>query len=336
MERKLKPLYFFGDFDPINQGLLDLARKEHERTGRPIVFAPLPAEKMDDTDASDEDRIAMLNIALEGEPSFSVDDSFIKKDQAGIDLEEPMIWCPANRRPFMSDEDFRDRTEICLDPDVVRYKRVSLRESDCRVGRRFIEIEGVRDYIEKKRLYYVGSLAKALNSEHRLEHSISVAHLCYEIALSNKYPDPEDAYIAGLFHDCGKHCDEKKSQEIMERHFKDWISYPKWTYHQFVGYWFAATQFEIGNPLVFEAIGQHATGAPAMRTLSKIVYAADKIDPLRGYDSTAMIKKCKKDIEKGFVTVLRENRKYLTKKGYKVDNPMTKECFDYYLGVKKK
>ncbi len=335
MERKLKPLYFFGDFDPINQGLLELAKKEHERTGRPIVFAPLPAEKLDENDAGDEDRLAMLKLAIKDEPSFSVDPSYISKDASDIYLEES-LGCPASRRPFMSAEDFGERTEICLDPDVVRYKKVLPYESDCRAARRFIAIDGVRGYIEKKRLYYVGKLSSALNSEHRLEHSISVAHLCYEIALSNKIPHPEDAYLAGLFHDCGKHYEEKKSLEVMKRLFKDQISYPKWTYHQFIGYWLVAADYKIGNPIIWDAIGKHATGAPAMNTLAKIVYAADKIDPLRGYDSSSMIKECMEDIDKGFLTVLRENRKYLTEKGYKVDNPMTKECFDYYLGVKEK
>ena len=335
MERKLKPLYYFGDFDPIHQGSLELAKKEHERTGRPIVFAPLIAEKIDETDASDEDRLAMLEIAIKDEPGFSIDSSYIRKDLMGIEFSESWGW-PANRRPFMSNEDFWERTDICLDPDVVRYKTVYPFEKEYRAGRCFIAIDGVRDYIEKKRLYYVGKLAKTLDSEHRLEHSISVAHLCYEIALSNKYPHPEDAYVAGLFHDCGKHYDEEKSLEVMESRFEDKACYPKWTYHQFIGYWLVASQFQIGDPIIWQAIGEHATGAPMMKTLSKIVYAADKIDPLRGYDSSAMIKKCMKDIDKGFLMVLRENRKYLTEKGYKVDNPMTKECFDYYLGVKKK
>lgn len=335
MERKLKPLYYFGDFDPIHQGSLELARKEHERTGRPIVFAPLPAEKVDEFDASDEDRLAMLEIALKDEPAFSIDPSYIKKDATDIYLEES-FGVPANRRPFMNDEDFRDRTEICLDPDVVRYKKCKPYESDCRAGRRFIEIDGVRDYIESKRLYYVGKLSQYLKSEHRLEHSISVARLSYQIALNNKYEAPGDAYLAGLFHDIGKHCDEAKSLEIMKKHYPNLVNYPEWAYHQYIGAYLVVSEIGIFKWDIIDAISTHATGASQMSTIAKIVYAADKIDPLRGYDSSAMIKKCMKDIDKGFLTVLRENRKYLTEKGYKVDNPMTKECFDYYLGVKKK
>lgn len=335
MDRKLKPLYFFGDFDPINQGLLALAKQEHERTLRPIVFAPLPAEKTDRYDASDEDRLAMLKLAIEGEPFSSIDSSYIHKDEADIYLEMSFRF-PANRRPFMSDEDFSERTEICLDPDAVSCKRIPLKERDCRNASSFIALDAVRDYIERKRLYYVGRLSEAIKSAHRLEHSISVAHLCYDIALSNDYPNPEDAYFAGLFHDCGKHCDEERSLRIMKRYFADKVPFPEWTYHQFVGCFLAAAEFKVGNSSVWTAIAEHATGAPSMSALSQIVYAADKIDPLRGYDSSALIKKCKEDLRKGFLAVLKENRKYLTEKGYKVDNPMTKACFGYYLGDKGK
>ncbi len=335
MERKLKPLYFFGDFDPVNQGLLELARKEHERTGRPIVFAPLPAEKIDDTDASDEDRLAMLELALKNEPSFSIDSSYIRKDATDIYLEES-LGCPANRRPFMSEEDFGERTEICLDPDVVRYKKCKPYESNCRGGRSFIAVDPVRDYIEEKRLYYVGKLAKFLKSEHRLEHSISVARLSYQIAISNKYAWPGDAYLAGLFHDIGKHYDKAKSLEIIKKRFPSFVNNPEWSYHQTVGAYLLTSEFHVFNMNVIDGFVAHATGEAKMSTIAKIVYAADKIDPLRGYDSSAMIKECMKNIDKGFLVVLRENRKYLTQKGYKVDNPMTKRCFDYYLGDKEK
>ncbi len=335
MERKLKPLYFFGDFDPINQGLLELARKEHERTGRPIVFAPLPAEKMDEHDADDEDRVLMLKIALEGESDFSLDLSYLQKDPLELELEQ-ILGYPANRRPFMSLEDCFERNSTRLDPDVVRYKKVAPQESACRKGQAFIAIDGVRDYIEKNHLYYVGKLGEALKSEHRLEHSLSVARLSYEIALSNAYPSPGEAYLAGLFHDIGKHCSKEKTLQIMKKCFPAFLDYPEWSYHQFVGMWIAFDELKLANLHIFDAIFSHATGAKNMSSLAKIVYAADKIDPLRGYDSAWMIEECKKDLDKGFLTVLEENRKYLTGKGYKVDNPMTKECFEYYLGAKKK
>ena len=42
-----------------------------------------------------------------------------------------------------------------------------------------------------------------------------------------------------------------------------------------------------------------------------MVFCADKLDPLRGYDSSELIETCKKNIEKGFDLVVQQNREYL-------------------------
>jgi hypothetical protein len=65
---------------------------------------------------------------------------------------------------------------------------------------------------------------------------------------------------------------------------------------------------------------------------AKIIYAADKADPARGYDSSALIAACYKNYYLGFLTVLDANRDYLKEKGYVLDNPLTKECMELYLG----
>ena len=42
-----------------------------------------------------------------------------------------------------------------------------------------------------------------------------------------------------------------------------------------------------------------------------MVFCADKLDPLRGYDSTKLIEVCNKDIKEGFDLVVQQNREYL-------------------------
>ena len=42
-----------------------------------------------------------------------------------------------------------------------------------------------------------------------------------------------------------------------------------------------------------------------------MVFCADKLDPLRGYDSTKLIEICNKDIKEGFDLVVQQNREYL-------------------------
>ena len=49
-----------------------------------------------------------------------------------------------------------------------------------------------------------------------------------------------------------------------------------------------------------------------MSPLGKIIYSADKIDPLRGYDSSPLIKSCMRDYAKGFVEVLKANKEQIS------------------------
>ena len=68
-----------------------------------------------------------------------------------------------------------------------------------------------------------------------------------------------------------------------------------------------------------------------MCTMAKIVYAADKIEPTRGFDSSDLINSMMEDIDKGFITVLKANKDFLTENRKDINNRLTSKCFDYYL-----
>ena len=46
-----------------------------------------------------------------------------------------------------------------------------------------------------------------------------------------------------------------------------------------------------------------------------MVFCADKLDPLRGYDSSSLIQMCNENLEKGFDLVIKQNKEYLQKAG---------------------
>ena len=169
----------------------------------------------------------------------------------------------------------------------------------------------------------------------RLTHSMSVGMLCMKTVLANKdrYAlNTYVAYFAGLLHDCGKGIKEEKAIKILKLYHPDYVNHPEWTYHQFVGRLIAEYLFGVSDSDLLEAIEFHATGKREMSLYQRIVYACDKIDPYRGYDSKYMIDAMNEDIEKGFVLVLGENLKYYKEKGFEVDDSLAKECFGYYLG----
>ena len=187
-------------------------------------------------------------------------------------------------------------------------------------------------YIEKHGLYYF-QIIKEHISNRRLEHSISVANLAYDVALNNHLDNAIKAYVAGLLHDIGKEVLPEKAKELMEKHFKEYLDLPRFSYHQFLGSLIAKEEFEADKDVV-EAIKYHATGKANMTVLGRIIYATDKIEPTRNFDSSELIKSCMDDWSQGFIDVLKANKEFLIeKKGSKaIENRLTLDCFKYYLG----
>ena len=329
-------IFFLDAFDPLRKSDVEGALVIAGRENAPVHFVLADSLEENEPKATPLERKQMLEayfgqaglpsvlrlfpFSEEGEPLSSLVEKLRSKKS-----DHPILFLVKKRnckslKEALTSFSFRPSEILCLN----EAGRACLRPSEVP--------EALWPILEKKRLYYVGKLESLLQSGHRLLHSISVANLCYEIAKGNGLEKPEKAYEAGLFHDVGKHLDEAQERSIMEEKYPPFASFPRWAFHQFTGAYLAKKEFGIEDEDILEAIRFHATGKKDMSPLGKIVYSADKIDPLRDYDSSEMIALCLKDYRKGFLKVLHENRVYLTGKGYKVDNPLTKECFDYYLG----
>lgn len=343
MKDRTNGLFYIDPFDPVTEGDFCCAQEAGSKLGVDVAFLPLPDRFLVKPGADLASREEMLRLYLAGKGSLSLlspkpwletlkeengrASLLLKKETYRLLMEKGLLASPNPERTvyLLGGERIGEAVPLSLS---------SLPPSPSKA--RNLACPGIGPelwaYIERKRLYYAGYLQKKLASEHRFQHSLSVAHLCYRIAVSNGLEKPERAYIAGIFHDLGKHCPQEEERSIMEGRFPEYLSFPPWSYHQFTGKYLAERELGIEDEGILDAIEFHSTGKKGMSPLGKIVYASDKIDPLRGYDSGAMIQECLEDYRKGFLTVLKENRAYLTKKGYKVDNPLTEECFRYYLG----
>ena len=144
--------------------------------------------------------------------------------------------------------------------------------------------------------------------------------------------NPSKAFISGLLHDIGKEIPMEEQISFIKANLgEEYLKIQKPLYHQFVSKDIAHRVFHINDEEILDAIEYHATGKKDMSTLAKILYASDKIEPTRGYDSSEMIKECVKDINKGFIKVLDENVKFFIDKGIKYDNIFTIECIKSYL-----
>ena len=188
----------------------------------------------------------------------------------------------------------------------------------------------VIQYIFEHQIYFVPKL-KAFYKPERFAHVYSTACLAYDIAKANGF-SPSDAFVAAILHDVAKDMDEEEARDLLDEY--DTVNQPVESYalHQFVGAILARQEFNIKQEPILEAIRYHTTGKAQMGPLAQIIYAADKIEPTRGYDSSALIEACKKQYHEGFVQVLKENLIHLKKKKHKITNPLVKECMAYYLG----
>lgn len=358
---------FGGTFDPIHRGHLRIAREAALRLNADVVFVPAKMPRWKSPEATTEDRLKMLKLALQedGSASFSIDECELKRPDEttySIDTVRYFVKKFPNRELFLligADEVnkfdhwhqadaiaslarilYVNRPDIEIDKNILKkYRMISLDfngsgsvSSSAIRELKSIDIPSkVLNYIETHDLYFMKRLHSYLGSK-RLRHSLSVAHTAYAIARKNKVNDPERAYIAGILHDIGKELGEEESNSIMKENFPEFLSYPKFCHHQFTGSYLAEHEFGVKDLSILDAIRYHCTGKAHMSVLAKIIFSADKIEPTRGYDSANLIKDCNENYYAGFLAVIRANADFLDGKTGGVDsNPLSQECYQQYL-----
>lgn len=126
-------------------------------------------------------------------------------------------------------------------------------------------------------------------SEERLRHSYSVAN--YAKKLAKVYGKRKKlvrlAYLAGLAHDIAKELPDKEQLAILEKTGKQLNRVEKQRInllHGLTGAYVLEKQFGIKLKVVLDAVKYHTFGSKNLRTLGKLVYIADKIEPARDYD----------------------------------------------------
>lgn len=357
-------IIFGGAFDPIHNGHINMALFASKSLNADVFFVVSRISVWKHTSAAIEDKINMINLAIKDYPEFKLDlfevnsgkiynysidtvkyfKSKYPNDKLfyliGADqVEEFHRWKSAKELSELCqiiffkrhNHDLYSDNVITYNMQMIEGPTIDVNSSSVRDGNALNTPFPVIKYIEEHELYYMSYL-KAILKEKRYNHSVSVANLCYEIAVANNYSEPLKAYLAGLFHDCGKYqCEPIVDEKEAIKGFED-LSAP--LQHQIIGAVVANKIFKITDKSILSAIKYHATGKSNMSKLEKIVYAADKIDPLRGYDSKEYIQAMKHDISSGFIIVLAANKIFLETKNKDIHNRLTDECFKYYLKMR--
>lgn len=355
-------IIFPGSFDPIHTGHLLMAEKASVLLNADVIFVPAVISIWKDESAPFIDKINMIKLAIQNNSNFTVSDyenttgldsnytintikhfkEIYPEDNLFLLIGEDQVnkfhlWKDAEELSQLARIVFFERPEIEMDKkNVETFNMLELTgilcdasSSDIRQLKKLNAPFDVIDYIADKNLYYMHKISNLLTKE-RMLHSIEVAKLARLIAFSNDF-DISSAYIAGLLHDIGKNANKAEEEEIMNTQYEEFSDLPRFSYHQFVGEYYSKTIFGIEDEEILTAIKYHATGRDNMTPLGMIIYASDKIEPTRGFDSSDLIKACIKNYKDGFIEVLEANKIFLLEHNKDIENRLTKACFKQYL-----
>ena len=360
-------IIFGGTFDPIHNGHIRIANYASQKYHAKVMFVPAKNPRWKNPHASIKQRVDMLKITLKEENNpnlfmstyevnrkdkinYTIDTlKYFKRKYKntklylliGMDQVEAFNkWKEANEISKISQILFVSRPKVKIKSNninkyhmksIVFSKSGTISSHSIRHLKELDAPKKVLDYIVKNNLYYIKEL-KRLYKPGRFLHALSVADLAYQISKKNKLNNEYKCYIAGLLHDIAKKVPLAKQYKLMNKYYKNYLKdLDKNIYHQFISEYLAKKIFAISDKEILEAIKRHTTGNKNMSSVAKIIYCADKIEPLRGFDSKELINKCYRNFDVGFKLVLKANKEYLIKTNKNINNKLTNDCFRMYL-----
>lgn len=126
----------------------------------------------------------------------------------------------------------------------------------------------------------------------RFNHSLNVAKCAYD--LSEIYNcNKEDAYIAGIMHDCAKYLNKNEVKYYVEKYniYLDCLEENNLALsHSIIGSYIAKYELNIKNEDIINAIKYHTTGKENMDILEKIIYMADLIEEERNFPGVELLR----------------------------------------------
>lgn len=329
-----------GSFDPVHNGHLALAHAALDQLNADEVWLiptrQTPLKNRDLTSIGH--RLAMLRRAIENEDKIKICDVDLKRNGPSYSVDTLEIlhknfpdcqftWLIGTDQAAQFDkwkdpERLQQLAKFVVAPrngepikenpchlEVMDWDAVDVSSTEIRHGKKLnLMPEGVRQYILDHELY-VYFWVKPQMRDHRFAHSASVARVCRQIAKAH-HLDEHKAFLAGLFHDIAKDMDKKEMQKWMEACFPRALDEHSAIWHGYVGSQVAERIYGIYDPVITNAIANHVKGT-SYDPYAMIVFVADKLDPLRGYDSSALLEVCMNDLYNGFMLVKAENKAFL-------------------------
>lgn len=169
--------------------------------------------------------------------------------------------------------------------------------------------------------------------QRRFEHSLRTAE-CARILAKRWRTDSEQAFTAGIFHDCGKIQDrvEQRKEAMKYEELSDYWGIKSFSIlHAKLGVVFARKRYGITNEDVLNAISYHTTGRAEMSILEKVIFVSDCIEPGRTFEGVESIRAAAQDnIDRAVCLICARTIAQLSE-GFQFIEYHTFEAYNYYL-----
>lgn len=169
-------------------------------------------------------------------------------------------------------------------------------------------------------------------SAHRYQHTLNVADLCQQMAVSYGI-DREKAYVAGLLHDCAKHMSGEELVAVCREndYEPDDIQLKAvQLLHSYAGAFVARAIFGVEDEYILNSISNHTCGRPDMSNLEMLVFCADYCEVGRLFEDAAVTREILgRSLTEATLHVLKNVIEYNKAKGV-IIHPASILARDYY------
>lgn len=157
--------------------------------------------------------------------------------------------------------------------------------------------------------YYLNATAKAMCNPHRYAHTCSVAEVCRQLAAVH-HMDEKKAWVMGMLHDLTKGFSDEANRKIIEIYKPEWLSISPKVWHSYTGVIYAKQSLCLEDPDIAYAMEHHTIG-DGHTDWAYLLYIADKIEPLRGYDVSKQRALAEKDLKAAANLIREESKAYI-------------------------
>jgi predicted HD superfamily hydrolase involved in NAD metabolism len=174
-------------------------------------------------------------------------------------------------------------------------------------------------------------LTKRMSTD-RYNHVIRVTETAKRLAPLHDV-SAEKAELAALLHDIAKCMDPTSLRSLMKENKVDerLLLFHHELWHASVGAIIAASEFNVKDTEVLNAVKYHTTGRAGMSKVEKIIYVADMTEPGRNFPGVIQLQKLATDnLDEAMGACIQQSVQFLVAKGVPVF-PDSIDCYNEHV-----